>query len=194
MTDYGNIIQRQDGSYIITRNDMPYHVPEGEEFAALFADVRAYAKANPGKVEQEAPPPAPTLAEVRSAKIAAIDAETSAAITGGFDFPVNGEILHFSYDSNDQQNFADAANAAILGQMGVPGVPQSVTWNGWKVEKDAEGNALSRSLARLDLTFQDFLGLYMAGALAHKAACMERGGLRKAAVDAAQSIEEVEGI
>ena len=75
MNDYGNIIKRQDGSYLITRNNMPYHVPDGEEFAALFADVKKYAEANPDKVTQEVPPPPPTPEEQQAAML---DAFTTA--------------------------------------------------------------------------------------------------------------------
>lgn len=135
-----------------------------------------------------------SLEEARAAKIMAIDAETSASITSGFDYTIKSENLHFSYEATDQQNFADTASAAILAQMGVPDVPRSVTWNGWRLERDADGKTLSRSLVRLDLTIPDFLGLYMAGALAHKAACMERGGQRKAAVEAAQTLEDLQAL
>lgn len=127
--------------------------------------------------------PAPlNLAQVKAAKLLAIDAETSAAIIAGFEFAHGGQTLHFSYDHVDQQNFADTANAATLALMNVPGVPPSVTWNGWK----ADGK-----LVRLTLTASEFINLYMAGALTHKAACMERGGLRKAAVEAAMTPEAV---
>ena len=56
-----------------------------------------------------------SLENVKARKLAAIDAETSAAILAGFECeatpPDTGtpELLHFSYDEFDQQNFADAA-------------------------------------------------------------------------------------
>ncbi|MCC8193899.1 MAG: hypothetical protein LIP28_04560 [Deltaproteobacteria bacterium] len=143
------------------------------------------------EVTAAAPDP---LVEARARKIAAIDAETSAAILAGFDHPVHGQILHFSYDALDQQNFADSANAAALAKMGVPGVPESVTWNGWKIEKDEEGREVSRSLVRLTLAPDEFLALYMGGALAHKAAQMETGGARKAAAEAAPTVEALEAV
>ncbi len=130
--------------------------------------------------------PEPTAAQkleaAKAAKLARIDAETSAAILAGFTHTMNGAEYRFSYDTFDQQNFADAANAALLGLIsGDSG--QRVTWNGYK----ADG-----SLARLDLDCQGFLGLYAHGALAHKAGQMERGGRRKAAAQAAQTLAEVE--
>ena len=105
---------------------------------------------------------------------AAIDAETSAAILAGFDFEVAGETLHFSYDSFDQQNFADTANACLLQKSGAPGLPSSVDWNAYRTDGE---------LVRLTLTADQFLGLYAGVALAHKAACMAAGGAKKAALE-----------
>ncbi len=126
---------------------------------------------------EDIPDPEPTPEEKAQqeleAKIADIDHKTSALIRDGFDYEIEGETLHFSYDMFDQQNFADTANACLLAKSGVPGLPQSVTWNGYK----ADG-----SLVRLTLDADQFLALYTAGALAHKAACMEAGGQEKAAV------------
>jgi hypothetical protein len=139
-------------------------------------------------------PPPPTLEEARAAKLAAIDAETSAAILAGFTYTIdagNGpEPLHFSYDSFDQQNFADTANVAIMAQSGTKGLPTSVTWNAYRDWTPETGG----ELARLTLNPAEFLALYTEGAIAHKAAQMELGGQRKAAVEAASSIEEVEAI
>ncbi len=130
-----------------------------------------------GITVEEMPDPEPTPEEKAQqeleAKIADIDHKTSALIRDGFDYEIEGETLHFSYDMFDQQNFADTANACLLAKSGVPGLPQSVTWNGYK----ADG-----SLVRLALDADQFLALYTAGALAHKAACMEAGGQEKAAV------------
>ena len=167
----------------------------------LAADVSAYMAAHhPGNEWREvtdaeaAELMKPTLEEARAAKIARIDAETSAAIIAGFDYEVEGRVLHFSYDANDQQNFADTANASLLAKMGVPGVPESVTWNGWEIARDEDGAEVSRSLVRLALTPDTFLTLYMAGALAHKAMRMETGGQRKAAAEVAATIEELEAV
>ena len=114
-----------------------------------------------------------------------IDAATSAAILAGFDYAVDNEPYHFSYDDFDQQNFTDSAMVASLVQNGTAGLPQSVNWNAYKSE--------GRELVRLTFTATDFLTLY-AAALAHKATQMEIGGQRKAAVETATTVEEVEAI
>lgn len=122
-----------------------------------------------------APPQKPELSlpEARAQALEKVDSATSAAILAGFEYEVDGRQLHFSYDSFDQQNFADSANVATRVISGnFPGLPRTVTWNAYD---DGE-------LVRLEFGPADFLALYTQGALGHKAACMEMGGQRKAAL------------
>lgn len=121
------------------------------------------------------PDPETVAKEELAMQVAIIDSETSTAITSGFDYEINGVTYHFNYDSFDQQNFADTANACIMIKSGVEGFPDTVTWNGY----DADG-----ALVRITLSPDEFLALYMKGALTHKAACMEEGGQKKAALKA----------
>lgn len=121
--------------------------------------------------------PKPTLAEIAQVKLGRIDAETSAAIVAGFEYAVNGVAYHFSYDSFDQQNYADTANVALLAQMGGKGLPESVAWNAYKNWQNGKGE-----LVRLTFTAESFLALYTGGAVAHKAARMAEGGARKTAL------------
>lgn len=191
-----SIIRRADGSYVITHNGYPYHVVNDEEVASFWAEVDAWAQAHPDQVADE---PVPTeeelLEQAKTKKIAVIDAQTSSAITAGFEYEIDpgtgtAESLHFSYDSFDQQNFADSANVAALTISGVEGLPSSVTWNAYRNYTADTGG----ELVRLTLDPTAFLALYTGGALAHKAAKMEAGGRRKAAVEAATTIEEVEAV
>lgn len=119
------------------------------------------------------------LADAKARKLAAIDHATSAAILGGFEHTIGEKTLHFSYDGFDQQNFADAANAGLLATISQNA--QTVIWNAY-----SEG-----VLVRLELDVPQFLDLYANGALAHKARCMEAGGQRKAAVEMATTVQEV---
>lgn len=105
---------------------------------------------------------------------AEIDAATSAAILGGFDYEINGERLHFSYDAFDQQNFADTANACLMIKGGAQGLPDTVVWNAYRENGE---------LARVTLTPDEFLTLYAAGALTHKATCMAQGGAQKSELE-----------
>ena len=83
------------------------------------------------------------LADAKARKIADIDHATSASILGGFDYMVGEKLLHFSYDSFDQQNFADAASAAILATISADNT-QKVIWNGYKTD-----GTLARCVAAL---------------------------------------------
>ncbi|WP_231378002.1 DUF4376 domain-containing protein [Bilophila wadsworthia] len=164
---------------------MSYHVPNEGEFAEEWAEVRAYAEAHPECVVVEQPyvPPVPTLEELKAAKKARIDAETSAAILAGFDYAVDGVNYHFSYALDDQQNFSDTANVCLMKQSGMLGLPDSVTWNAYTVPDD--------ELVRLTFDAPGFLALYAGGAMKHKNETMQRGGERKAAVEAAATADVI---
>ena len=176
--------------------------PENASLAPGLLAIKCEADASPDDVarwKEAATTAQPELSEMelllraQATKIVSIDAETAAAITAGFFYVVEGITYHFSYDTFDQQNFADTANVALLSQMGGQGLPESVAWNAYKNWQDGKGE-----LARLTFTAETFLALYTAGAVAHKAARMAEGGSRKEAVAAAvargATIEELEAI
>ena len=185
--DLSEIILRDDGSYVLKRVDLVlgsglYHVPNDGEWTDMHNVLADYVKRHPEVVQDESAK-TPTLEELKAAKKAWIDAETSAAIASGFDYAVGGVTYHFSYDTFDQQNFADTANVCIMKQAGMPGLPDSVTWNAYTPDGE---------LARLTFDAPGFLALYAGGAMKHKNETMQRGGERKAAVEAATTAEEVE--
>ena len=135
-----------------------------------------------------------SLANVKARKLLVIDAETSAAIEAGFECEITPhdtgepEMMHFSYDKDDQQNFADAAIAMQLSAAS-DGIPTTISWNAYRGHtEDYKGE-----LVVLQLTAGTFLPIYTA-ALNHKATQMTIGGQRKAAVQSAQTVEEVEAI
>lgn len=129
--------------------------------------------------------PEKSLEELKADKVSQIDAETSATILAGFEYTIDGTSYHFSYDSFDQQNFSDTANMCQLALSGVEGLPTSVTWNSY---------LLDGTLVQQVFDAQSFLNLYMRGAMVHKATKMAVGGQRKAAVQAAQSEEDLDKI
>lgn len=199
--DLSTVYYRDDGSYVLTLcheifGNVPFHVPNEGEFAALHAEVSAWRNGNEEHffMEPEEQAPTPTLDEVKARKLAAIDAETSAAIMAGFECEVTPpdtgtpELLHFSYDEFDQQNFADAAISMQLASASGD-IPTTTPWNAYRNHTaDSKGE-----LVILQLTAETFLPIY-AAALNHKAAKMAEGGRRKAAVAAAQTVEDVEAI
>jgi hypothetical protein len=71
------IIRRPDGSYVVMHGGNPYHVPDQDEWAEMWAAVHAYAITHPASVSDEPVPPPPTDAELRAAR----EAEFNSAIT-----------------------------------------------------------------------------------------------------------------
>ena len=47
------VLTRKDGSYVITVNGLPYHVPNEGYYAELWARVDAFAKANSSQVKED---------------------------------------------------------------------------------------------------------------------------------------------
>lgn len=129
--------------------------------------------------------PSSTLDELKQNKVNRIDEETSKAILSGFDYTINDVKYHFSYDSFDQQNFADTANMCQLAVSGAKGLPTSVTWNSY-----LENGTLVQQVFNAN----EFLDLYVKGAMVHKATQMAIGGQRKAAVQSATTEEELDSI
>lgn len=171
----------------------PFWLPaEGDSYTSQPRYMEVLGPLPEGAVTERPEKPAPTLEEAKTDAVKKVDNATSAAILAGFDYETDpgtgtAESLHFSYDTFDQQNFADSANVATLAMSGVEGLPESVTWNAyrnWTTESGGE-------LVRLTLTPATFLELYTVGALTHKATQMEIGGARKEAVEAAESVEAV---
>lgn len=129
--------------------------------------------------------PSSTLDELKQNKITQIDKETSDSIFAGFNYKINDQEYHFSYDALDQQNFADTANMCQLALSGVENLPPTVTWNSYLEDG---------TLVQQEFDAQGFLKLYTTGAMVHKATQMEIGGQRKSKVAEAQSEEELDQI
>ena len=85
---------------------------------------------------------------------------------------------------NLASGLSDTANVCIMKQAGMPGLPDSVMWNAYRVP--------GGEIERLTFDASGFLALYAGGAMRHKNGTMQRGGERKAAVEAATTPEEVE--
>lgn len=187
--DLSEIILRDDGSYVLKRVDLVlgsglYHVPNDGEWTDMHNVLADYVKRHPEVVQDESAK-TPTLEELKTAKKAQIDAETSAAILAGFNYAVNGVTYHFSYALDDQQNFSDTANVCLMKQAGMPGLPDSVTWNAYTPDDE---------LVRLTFDASGFFALYAGGAMRHKNETMQRGGERKAAVEAAATPDEIAAV
>ena len=157
------------------------------EVAAWYNKNNAYIIKEDGKFVIKAIPE-PSLEELKEEKIKQIDKETSESILSGFTYTIKDKERFFSYDSFDQQNFADAANTALLSQMqsGVKEIPTAINWNSYVGEE--------KELEIITLSASEFLDLYINGALVHKNTKMQIGGQRKTQVSEAQSKEDLDKI
>lgn len=92
--DFGNILVREDGSYVI--NEGMYHVPNEGEFADLWKQVDEYAKANPDKVTQEVEPePEPEYVPTQEE----IEARIQKQLTDAVQRYLDAEAQKLNYDS-----------------------------------------------------------------------------------------------
>lgn len=53
IVDYGEIVRREDGSYVIRKDGGPYHVPNEGIYKELYESVHAYAETHKDKVKSE---------------------------------------------------------------------------------------------------------------------------------------------
>ena len=82
------IYTRDNGSYVITLNGLPYHVPPHlEEFEALWIAVDEFAKANPNQVEPEPQMRFFSLEDTRQLKLGEIRAGYDAALAATVTMP-----------------------------------------------------------------------------------------------------------
>lgn len=133
----------------------------------------------------------PTFDEVRTTALSHIDSVTSSNILAGFDYKINNEILHFSYNHEDQLNFSDTFNGIAMKKlMGVEDLPETIDWNGWRNPTESSKG----ELVVLTLTPEDFLTLYTKGALIHKQTHLEIGKQRKKLINDAITIEEINSL
>ena len=94
-----------DGSYVVTKGGLPYHVPaDVEEYKELFAAVDEYAKAHPEVVTVEYPYE-PTPEEQASAELAKAKAERAAAVAA---LTVEVDGMVFDGDEKAQERMARA--------------------------------------------------------------------------------------
>lgn len=170
----------------------PFWLPaDGDDYTSPPRYMDSLGPLPDGAVTERPEKPAPTLEEAKASATAKVDAATSAAIMTGFNCvgtPPDAntpETLHFSYDSFDQQNFADSAIAMMAASSG-GSMPTSTPWNAYRNWTAESGG----DLVVLQLTATTFLPLYTA-ALTHKATKMAEGSARKAQVEAAQDVEAV---
>ena len=163
---YGQIIKRLDGSYVIDNCGLPYHVTVDDE---IFTAVDEYADAHPDEVTEEKAQPAPTLAELKTAKKAELARARYSAETGGI--TLSGVTIRT--DRGSQALITGAALAATQDP------DYSVVWK-------AEGGFVTLSAEQIKAAAQ--------AVRAHVEACFAREAELSSAVDAAKSAKAVRAI
>jgi hypothetical protein len=93
-----------DGSYVVTRNGMPFHVPDNEEYKDFFAQLDAYVTERPEVVKEEHPY-VPTAEELAAQALASAKADRAAAVAA-ITVEVDGMI--FDGDEKAQERMARA--------------------------------------------------------------------------------------
>ncbi len=176
MKDYKNVEVRLDGSYVIEKNGMPYHVPNMEEWAEEHANITAWAKQNAHNITYEQLA-IPTLDEAKATAHITIANQASSAITAGF----MHEGMFYSYELTDQQNFVDMYNTITLNTRSI-----GIEWSAYK-------SPAKKKLTRKLFTHDEFKALYYAGVM-HKSDILSHATALKQAIDEAETVAEVEAI
>jgi len=129
------------------------------------------------------------IENVISRTLEKINIYCSNCILSGFDYKVNDEVLHFSYDAFDQQNFGDTFNGIMLKKtMGIEYIPDSIEWNCYRNYSETYKD----DLVRLVLDVNSFIDIYVNGALIHKKNYMDICGNYKKIIKECTSKEEIE--
>lgn len=173
MQNFQNVIHRvADNSYIIDKNEMPYHVTQ-EEDAGLWAEVDNFAKSYPAKVATEYPAPAPTLEEVKSAAFERLRQRKWQAKNAG----ITVQGIAIATDQTGQETIS----GAVLNVL----IDPAFTAN-WKTEAtNPDGSAVWVTVGREVI-------LAMAAALtAHTEACFAVEAEKQAGLAALSSVEAV---
>jgi hypothetical protein len=168
MQNFGEIIQRVNGTYVITYNGYPYHVIPDDPHG-LFPLVEEYAAGNPDKVTIEQPPAPPTLEEVKTAKLFEIAAARYTEETSGV--VVDGATI-----KTDRESQALITGAALAATQ-----DSNYTCN-WKTEQGF-----------VTLSAEQIIAVATA-VREHVQAAFDKEAERTAEIAAAETIEDVQAI
>lgn len=108
------IFTRDDGSYVITRNGHPYHVPNEGGFLDLWAEVHAYVQKHPEQVEVEPGASEPNLEELQASLVSSIEQAYQQALAATLTMP--------------QEDNAMPAVLAVEAALFAVEDPEGLTW------------------------------------------------------------------
>lgn len=168
---FSEVIKRLDGTFIITRNGMPYHVAHSDP---LFIEVSAYAAAHPEVVVSEQPSSQPTLKDVKTRKRAELMAVRDGLVAAGFDW--NGHHYPLSPELS-----GDMLIKLTAMQMLPPPAEYVYQW------KDITGGYR-------DIGNAEAFKAFCAAALGYGEALFARERMLQELVEAAKNVEAVQAI
>ena len=104
------ITKRLDGSFVITKSGLPYHVLDDGEFIDLWTEVNTYTLEHAITVTEEQPPPPPTPEQIQKQFTDAIQARLDAfARTKNYD----GILSAASYATSTNPQFRAEGQYAV---------------------------------------------------------------------------------
>lgn len=102
MLVYKNIQKKADGSYVLEKNGMPYHIPNTGEFAEEYEFINKYAEAYPEEVtEYQEPVINQAPVDERLVRLAALEKESN---------ELSQDILAEIATDEDKARFKDVRN------------------------------------------------------------------------------------
>lgn len=136
------------------------------------------------EIPKEPEPPEPTLDELKSLKLAEVDAWTAHKITGGFISSCSGEPVRYDSDKDTQltmQGIALNVGSEQFAQQYPDGCP-------------VRGYAAGKTVKSVYLLTPEQVYSWCADLSNHIGACKQAGWEKQAEVNAAQSKEELDAI
>lgn len=102
MLVYKNIQKKADGSYVLEKNGMAYHIPNNEEFAEEYEFINKYAEAYPEEVtEYQEPVINQAPVDERLVRLGALEKESN---------ELSQDILAEIATDEDKARFKDVRN------------------------------------------------------------------------------------
>lgn len=109
---YKYIYKRPDGSYVIDKDGLPYHVPNIAGWEDEWAKIEEYAKAHPEDVTEEPAPAEPTLDELKTTKLSEINAAYDTATSSLVSTYPATELLTFDKQETEARAYASDPSAS----------------------------------------------------------------------------------
>ena len=168
----------------IYKNDMSKYTE-----CAIWCNQNNATIKNMGEYYEVVAIAAPTIDELKTQKLQAIDQWTAAKITGGFTSSASGEPVRYDSDKDTQLTMQGIALNVHTAQFAEK-YPDGCPVRGYQI---VEGVAIAGEKSVFMLTAEQVLA-WCADLSIHIGTCKQEGWAKQAAVQAAASAEELDAI